>query len=133
FRRLFLGFLVLTAVFAVPQATVNAAGQRLVKHRARLDLVLQAVLDDPAPTPQRVIIRVSPGSRATLRESLIAHGDQILAEHDSLDALTVVVHGQDLGDLADKDFVLSVSTDAIVRPNSLLGGLLGIVGGAVKL
>ena len=68
FRRLFLGFVVLAAVVAVPQATVNAAGQRVVKHRARLDMALQAVLDDnTAPTTQRVIIRVRPGSRATLR------------------------------------------------------------------
>ena len=100
-----------------------------MQHRARLDTRLQAVLDEAAPKPQRVIIRVRPGSRLALRESLTAHGDQILAEHDSLDALTAVVHGEDLGELADKDFVLSVSTDAIVRPHGLLGGLLGIVGG----
>jgi serine protease AprX len=129
FRRLFLGFVMLVAIFAAPQA--NAAGQRVVQHRARLDTRLRAVLDETAPKPQRVIIRVRPGSRLTLRESLRAHGDQILAEHHSLDALTAVVHGEDLGELADKDFVLSVSSDAIVRPHGLLGGLLGLVGGVV--
>src|SRR6185295_709340 len=130
-RRLFLGFVMIAAFVAVPPATVNAAGQREVKHRARLDTALRAVLDQTAPTPQRVIIRVRPGSRSSLRDSLTAHGDQILAEHDSLDALTAVVHGEDLGELVDKDFVLSVSSDAIVHPTGLLDGLLGVVGNVV--
>ena len=79
FRRLSFGLVVLAAVFAAPQATVNAAGQRVVQHRARLDTKLRAVLDETAPAPQRVIIRVRPGSRLALRDSLTAHGDQILA------------------------------------------------------
>ena len=133
FRRLSFGFVVFAAVFAAQQATVNAAGPRVVQHRARLDASLRAVLDETAPARQRVIIRVRPGSRVALREGLTAHGDQILAEHDSLDALTAVVHGEDLGDLADKDFVLSVSTDAIVHPTGLLDGLLGIVSSVFKL
>jgi subtilisin family serine protease len=127
-RRFVLGFVMLAAVFGAPERTVNAAGQRAVQHRGRLDTRLQAVLDETAPKPQRVIIRVRPGSRVALRDSLTAHGDQILAELDSLDALTALVHGEDLGDLADKEFVLSVSTDAIVRPH-----LLGIIGGLVKV
>ncbi|HEY3043218.1 MAG TPA: S8 family serine peptidase, partial [Vicinamibacterales bacterium] len=131
FRGFSVGLVFLAAVCAAPQATLNAAGQRVVQHRARLDTRLRAVLDETAPATQRVIIRVRPGSRLTLRESLTAHGDQILAEHDSLDALTAVVHGEDLGDLADKDFVLSVSSDAIVRPHGLLDGLLGGVGNVV--
>ena len=56
---------------------------------------------------------------------LTAHGDRILAEHDSFDALTAVVHGEDLGALVDNDLVLSVSTDAIVRADGLLDGPLG--------
>ena len=43
---------------------------------------------------------------------------------------TAVVHGEDLAALAQNDAVLSVSADAIVHPNGLLGGLLG---GVVKL
>src|SRR5438876_1060260 len=135
--RRFLGFVLFAAVLAVPQATVTAAGPRVVQHRGRLDTRLQAVLDETAPQPQRVIIRVRPGSQGALRDNLTAHGDQILAEHESLSALTAVVHGEDLGDLADKDFVLSVSTDAIVRPHGLLDGVLGgagnLLGGAVNL
>jgi serine protease AprX len=130
FRRFSFGFVVLAAAFVAPQATVKAAGPA-VHHRERLDTSLRGVLDQTSPLPQRVIIRVRPGSRVTLRESLTAHGDQILAEHDSLDALTAVVHGEDLGALVDNDFVLSVSTDAIVHAHGLLGGLLGGVVGLV--
>jgi serine protease AprX len=131
-RRFSFGFVALAAVFAAPLAQVKAAGPA-VHHRERLDTRLRGVLDQSAPVPQRVIIRVRPGSRLALRENLTAHGDRILAEHDSLDALTAVVHGEDLGDLVDKDFVLSVSTDAIVHPHGLLGGLLGLVDTVVKV
>ena len=72
-----------------------------------------------------MIIRVRPGSRLALRQSLTAHGDQILGEHESIDALTALVRGEDLAALADNDAILSVSSDAIVRPHGLLGGLLG--------
>src|SRR5207249_3891259 len=86
---------------------------------------LRAALDDTASVPQRVIVRVRPERRAAVRDGLVAHGDQILFEHDSLDALTAVVHRDDLAALADNDAVLSVSVDAIVHPHGLLGGLLG--------
>jgi serine protease AprX len=133
FRRFSCAFVLLATVVGAPQATVNAAGPRVVQHRDRLDATLRGVLDQGAPKPQRVIIRVRPGSRLALRQGLTAHGDQILAEHDSLDALTAVVHGQDLGDIVDKDFVLSVSSDAIVQADGLLGGVLGIVGTVLKV
>src|SRR5437660_728613 len=132
FRRL-LGLVMFAAIFAVPQAAVNAAGPRVVQHRGRLDTKLQTVLDESAPPPQRVIIRVRPGSRPALRDSLTAHGDQILAEHESLDALTAVVHGEDLEELGSNDAILSVSADAIVHSHDLLGGLLGLVGGVVQV
>lgn len=132
FRRLSFGLVVLAAVFAAPLSRVKAAGPA-VHHRERLDTRLRGVLDQSAPLPQRVIIRVRPGSRLALREKLTAHGNRILAEHDSLDAVTAVVHGEDLGDLVDKDFVLSVSTDAIVHAHGLLDGVLGLVGNLVKV
>ena len=97
FRRFSFGCVVLAAIIAAPQAIVNAAGQRVVHHRDRLDATLRGIVDQSGPKPQRVIIRVRPGSRLTLRQGLTAHGDQILAEHDSVDALTAVVHGEDLG------------------------------------
>src|SRR5688572_17816110 len=116
FRGL-LKLLMVAAILAAPQPTVYAGGQRGVQHRARLDVKLRAVLDESAPEPQRVIIRVRSGTRGALRNSLQAHGDLILTEHSSPDTLTAVVHGKDLGELAAKDFVLSVSTDAIVWPD----------------
>ena len=119
------------AVLAVADAPVGAAGRPAAPRRVeRLDKHLRAVLDDGASRPQRVIIRVRPGSRTAVRNSLTAHGDQILGEHESIDGLTAVVHGEDLAALNDNDEILSVSTDAIVRTDSLLGGLLG---GVVKL
>ena len=86
FRARCFGFVVLAAVFALPPATVNAAGPRVVHDRSRLDARLRAVLDQTTPEPERVIIRVRPGSRPTVRENLTAHGDRILAEHDVFDA-----------------------------------------------
>ncbi len=79
-----------------------------------------------------MIIRVRSGQRSAMRRTLESHGDQIVAEHASIDALTAVVHGDDLAALAGRDGVVSVSTDAVVRARGgLLGGLLGVVGGLV--
>ena len=120
------------AVLAVADAPVGAAGRPAAQRRVeRLDVNLRAVVDDGASKPQRFIIRVRPGSRTAVRNSLTAHGDQILGEHESIDGLTAVVHGENLAALNDNDAILSVSTDAIVRTDSLLGGLLGGVVGAV--
>jgi serine protease AprX len=132
----------IVAALAVADAPVGAAVSRMAQHHAeRLDANLLAVLDDSTPEPQRVIIRVRPGSRTDLRKSLTDHGDQILGEHESIEALTAVIHGGDLATLADRDDVLSISSDAIVRPHSLLGGLLGgalnlavkLIGGVVNV
>jgi subtilisin family serine protease len=101
------------------------------KH-TRLDMRLREALDAGRTEPQRVIIRVRDGERSALRRTLEAHGDHVLAEHASLEALTAVVHGDDLAELASRDGVLSVSTDAVVRAHGgLLGGLLGGVVGVV--
>jgi serine protease AprX len=125
----------IVAILAVADAPVGAAGSLAGQRRAeRLDAQLRAVLNDSTPEPQRVIIRVRPGSQPAVRNSLTAHGDQIVSEHESIDALTAVIHGGDLATLADSDVVLSISSDAIVRPHGLLGGLLGgVVGALVNL
>jgi serine protease AprX len=131
-RDITFGVALIVAVLPVADVAVGAAGSRASQHHAeRLDARLRAVLNDSTPDAQRVIIRVRPGSRLALRNSLTAHGDQVLGEHESIDALTAVVHGADLAALADNDAILSVSCDAIVRPHSLLGGLLGGLGGLV--
>jgi serine protease AprX len=105
-----------------------AAGQ---SRRSRLDKALQRELDAGARGERRVIIRTRANARTAVRRALTAHGDRILAEHAEIDALTAVVHGDDLEALAAQDGVLSVSTDAVVRAK-LLGGLLGLVGGLLN-
>jgi subtilisin family serine protease len=129
FRALSLAFVV--AAFASADLTVHAAHGP--QHIARLDSSLRAVLADSAPAPQRVIIRVKPGARPAMRQSLTAHGDRILGEHDALDAITAVVHGEDLKTLADSGAVLSISSDAIVRPHGLLDGAFGLVNGLLRV
>jgi serine protease AprX len=129
-RHLPFGLAVLVAGLAVADAPVGAAANLAQQHHVeRLDTRLRAVLGDSTPEPQRVIIRVRPGSRPALRASLTAVGDQILGEHESIDALTAIVPGEDLATLADSDEVLSISCDAVVQPH----GLLGIVGGLLKV
>jgi serine protease AprX len=132
-RHLAFGLALVGAALAVTDSPVTAGGRAPQRRAERLDSNLRAVLDDSSPEPQRVIIRVRPGSRTAVRNSLTAHGDQILGEHESIDGLTAVVHGEDLAELAGNDAILSVSADAIVRPHSLLGGLFGVVGGVLKL
>src|SRR5439155_2267842 len=117
----------LTALVSADVSVQAATSQAPQRFASRLDATLREVLADPAPQPQRVIIRVRPGSRTAVRQSLTAHGDAILAEHESLDAITAVIHGQDLATLAASDAILSVSTDAIVRPHGLPSGLLSVV------
>ena len=122
------------ALLIAMSAPVRAGAPRTPPHRVdRLDARLRAALDANTSEPERVIIRVRPGSWPTLRDRLVAHGDQILGEHESLDTLTAIVHHEDLTVLADNDAVLSVSADAIVRPHGLLGGVLGVVGGLLKV
>jgi serine protease AprX len=127
-RHLPFGLAVIITALSVTAAPITAASTAS-RGATRLDAQLRGVLGQSAPAPQRVIIRVRPGSRPALRDSLTAHGNLILSEHESIDALTAVVHGEDLATLGDNDAVLSVSTDAIVRPHGLLDGLLGGVGG----
>src|SRR4029450_7282125 len=82
-----------------------------VSHRDKLDLHLRAALDAGAAEAQRVIIRGRPGERASLRQLLANPRDSILVEHDSLDAITAVVHAGDLETLSEQQQVISVSSD----------------------
>ena len=143
-RQLFLSAAVIAALVAGSGAPIGANGgagspQRTSAHRgsSRLDSALRAVVDDGTLGPQRVIVRVRPERRDIVRQSLTAHGDHILADHDSIGAFTAIVHQEDLAELGENDAILSVSADAIVRPHGLLGGLLGgllrVVGGVVNV
>jgi len=141
-RHLPFGLALIIALFAGSGAPIRATGGP-ARHQAgahrigRLDAALRAVVDDGSLGPQRVIVRVRADQRAAVRDKLTARGGQILFDHDSLDAFTAIVHREDLTDLADNDAILSVSLDAIVRPHSLLGGVVGgllnVVGGVLDL
>ncbi len=123
-----IALLFFVAVLTVGDARILAAGSQSILRKARLDALLNAALDDGAHDQQRVIIRVRPGTRSAVKRALTSHADDVLAEHESIDALTVVVHGEDLATLANARDVISVSVDAVVRPHGgpgLLGGLLG--------
>jgi serine protease AprX len=125
-RRISFGVALAIALLAGSGVPIRATRAPASQHRAaRLDTALRAALDDGTLGPQRVIVRVRPGARPAVRNSLTAHGDQVLFDHDSIDAFTAIVHREDLAELADNDAILSVSLDAIVRPHSLLGGLVG--------
>ena len=124
------------AVGAGGDTAGTAAAQRHRSNRHKLDINLRAALDAGRRDSQRVIIRTRAGERSALRRALTTHGDRIIADHDSIDALTAVVHGDDLEALADRAGVLSVSTDAVVEAellDGLLGGLLRLTGSLVEV
>ena len=102
------------AIVLASTSTNPTATSRTARKYPRLDLSLQAAAAAHSRDPQRVIISVRPGSRSAVRRALAAHGDRILAEHDSIDAITAVVRGQELETLASHDAVVSVSRDAVV-------------------
>ncbi len=80
---------------------------------SKLDKVLRRAHREG--TVHRVIIQARPGTRLALKQLLQSHGDAIQAEHPSLEALTVDLHGEDLAALEADPSVLSVSSDAEVR------------------
>jgi serine protease AprX len=115
---------VAVGIITSASAPAAAAGQ---SRRLRLDQALQRELDAGHRGDKRVIIRTRADARSAVRRALTAHGDRIVADHAEIDALTAVVHSDDLESLAAQDGVISVSTDAVVQAK-LLGGLLGVVG-----
>src|SRR3982751_1524929 len=123
------------AVAAAGHAQAMARRAPGASHRDKLDLHLRAALEGKgARESQRVIIRVAPGGQAALRRMLADRGDPIVAEHQSIEAFTAVVHTEDLDALAAGQQIVSVSSDAVVRAKllgGLLGGVLNLVGGMV--
>ena len=99
-------------VLAIAVLADNAAWAQ--GHRSKLDRALQEVVRSGARGSQRVIIQARPGSREQLKRALRTHGDVVVGEHPSLDALTVNLHGEDLAGLAADPAVLAVSIDAEV-------------------
>ena len=118
------------AAFGDGAASARGSDQRLRRLDARLRVVANAGIN----TPQRVIIRVRPGAREAMKRTLASRGGSLIADHGSAEALTAVIRGKELESLSNGSTVLSVSADAIVRPNGLLGGLLGgVLGGVLDL
>jgi serine protease AprX len=80
---------------------------------AKIDSALQASLQSGAPT-QHVIISVRPGYRASVRETLLSHGDLIKSDHPPIDALSAEIHSTDVAELARQPWIEGVSIDATV-------------------
>ncbi len=80
----------------------------------KLDLALRQAVKQGATDNQRVIISVNPGMRPLLRAALKKHGDTVVVEHPSIEALTADVHGQDILALEKDPAVKAVAIDATV-------------------
>ena len=133
-RSVVLGAVLAVLMPVMAGAPLHASPQsQLPKRLSRLDATLREALTAEQPVAERVIIRVRPGRRLALEQQLVSRGNRVVTEHPSLEAITAVVRGEDLGPLADADDVLSISADAVVRPSNLIGGLLGTVTGVVKV
>ncbi|HSL24414.1 MAG TPA: S8 family peptidase [Vicinamibacterales bacterium] len=104
--------LLLTALVVALWATPADADHQ------KLDRALRQELRKGTPAQQRVIITVKPGTRPLLRDALRKHGDDLIAEHPSINALTAVVHGEDIEALANDPIIEAVSIDAIVEPGA---------------
>src|SRR5688572_5346971 len=96
--------LLLTATLLPLDVTTPPAAAASTPPAARLDSRLRKAAEEQSRDAQRVIVRVRPGSRASVRRALVDHGDRILAEHGELDAITALVHGDDVVALAQHDF-----------------------------
>ena len=133
-RSLVLGAVLAVLMPALADAPLHASPHaQLPRRLSRLDATLRQALNAEQPVAQRVIIRVRPGRRLALEQQLTSRGNRVVMDHASLEAITAVVRGEDLGALADADDVLSISADAVVRPSDLIGGLVGTVTGVVKV
>jgi serine protease AprX len=133
FRSSFVRGVAATAlvVLAIASGPVLAQGPP-TSGNPRLDARLREVIAGRQNVPQRVIIRARPGHHEAVRRVLRQRGGRVLAEHGSLGAMTAVVHADDLAALGRENGIISVSVDAVVRPNGLLGGLLGGLGATVQ-
>src|SRR3954471_15467464 len=112
----------------------KGAAARQPRARYKLDHSLREDVAGGDET-QRVIIRVRPGQRGALQRALEAHGDEVIADHESIDALSARVHTPDSAGLAEQADVLSVSTDAVVHAKllgELIGGVVQLTGAVVN-
>jgi serine protease AprX len=89
---------------------------------AKLDKKLRRAIEQ-APKPESIIIRARDvESLELLKQALAAHGDVIEAEHPEINAITVVVHGDDLLPIAEFGGTVSVSENAVVKAGAVNTG-----------
>jgi serine protease AprX len=112
----------LVALVALALSATPSAAQKSQK----LDLALRQSLEQGTAS-QRVIISVKPGMRPLLRSALKRHGDKVVVEHPSIEALTAFVHGEDLLALSNDPAVVAVSIDAPVTASGAKGAQHGRV------
>ena len=94
--------------------TLSVAGSALAQTTLpKLDLALQLAARTEAG-PQRVIIRVRPGFRQAVRDSLRAQGEAVHADHPAIEALTAEANADQLRALSADPLVESVSVERIV-------------------
>src|SRR5262245_15629386 len=103
--------LALTAALAVP--TTATASSRFHKVDSS---VTDAVNGGAANV--RVILRTPPACRASVKQSLVSHGDTILSEQPRLSTLTAIVHAADVATLDASSCVGTVSDDARVAAHA---------------
>jgi serine protease AprX len=133
-RSVVIAIAIVLAMATTGEVHGQGAGARLASARHKLDHNLRQAVDG-GEREHRVIIRVRPGQRGALQQSLEARGDEVIADHESIEALTARVRTSDLDDIAGRDGVISVSTDAVVHAKllgGLLGGVLHVVTGVVN-
>src|SRR5688572_4443606 len=102
-----LGIVIALAVLTASGGGLAAGGAQKNDRHRRLDARLRLLVEQGDDKPQRVIIRVRTGSLGALKTALRNHGDQLVAEHEEIDAVTAVVHAEDLPSLAATDSVVS--------------------------
>jgi hypothetical protein len=87
--------------------------------RQKLDRRLRQRLTAMPPAAiVKAIVTARPGSKAALREALVAAGATITAEYSIIEALGVEISASALRTIAEDARVVAVSTDADVDPGS---------------
>jgi subtilisin family serine protease len=81
----------------------------------KLDAATRRAVEQGDTAPQRVIIRTKKGMTGALVRALRNHGDTVAGVHASIDAVTALVHADDLAALAADPSVEHVSSDARVQ------------------
>ena len=100
----------------VALAALAAAAPAFAQTKAPVDAAVEAA--QRTESRPRVIIRHRPGAAARLVKQFAAHGDRIVQQHDSIGALAVDLHAEDIETVRKNPDVLWVSANARVRSNA---------------